>query len=154
MKRFSLNYDLFLSGFITFIGLVGLVYLHFEELSMGAGIGAKLFPQLSLLVMFIFGVLMVVDALGVKHAVAYPEINILSIALFLTLSILYVLFLTRIGIITATFLFFLASFSILAPKGWIASLKSSIIYAALLTFLMWIIFVRIFGIILPQGLLI
>jgi hypothetical protein len=153
MKRFSLNYDLFLSGFITFIGLAGLVYLHFEELSMGAGIGAKLFPQLSLLIMFIFGVLMVVDALGVKHAVAYPEINILSIALFVTLSILYVLFLTRIGIITATFLFLLVSFSILAPKGK-ASLKSSIIYSAFLTFFIWIIFVRIIGIILPQGLLI
>lgn len=81
MKRFSLNYDLFLSGFITFIGLAGLIYLHFEELSMGAGIGAKLFPQLSLLIMFIFGASMVVDALGVKNAVAYPEINILSIAL-------------------------------------------------------------------------
>ena len=153
MKRFSLNYDLFLSGFITFIGLAGLVYLHFEELSMGAGIGAKLFPQLSLLIMFIFGVLMVVDALGVKHAVAYPEINILSIALFLTLSILYTLFLTRIGIITATFLFLFFSFSILAPKG-VASLKSSIIYSAFLTFLIWIIFVRIVGIILPQCLLI
>ncbi|MBA7564425.1 hypothetical protein ES695_19865 [Candidatus Atribacteria bacterium 1244-E10-H5-B2] len=153
MKRFSLNYDLFLSGFITFIGLAGLVYLHFEELSMGAGIGAKLFPQLSLLIMFIFGVLMVVDALGVKHAVAYPEINILSIALFVTLSILYVLFLTRIGIITATFLFLLVSFSILAPEGK-ASLKSSIIYSAFLTFFIWIIFVRIIGIILPQGLLI
>jgi len=153
MKRFSLNYDLFLSGFITFIGLAGLVYLHFEELSMGAGIGAKLFPQLSLLIMFVFGVSMVVDTLGVKHAVAYPEINILSIALFGTLSILYVLFLTRIGIITATFLFLLVSFSILAPKG-VASLKSSIIYSAFLTFLIWIIFVRIVGIILPQGLLI
>jgi hypothetical protein len=153
MKRLSLNYDLFLSGFITFIGLAGLVYLHFEELSMGAGIGAKLFPQLSLLVMLIFGVLMVVDALDVKHAVAYPEINILSIAIFVSLSILYTLFLTRIGIITATFLFLLVSFSILAPKG-AASLKSSIIYSAFLTFLIWIIFVRIVGIILPQGLLI
>lgn len=153
MKRFSLNYDLFLSGFITFIGLAGLVYLHFEELSMGAGIGAKLFPQLSLLIMFIFGVLMVVDALNVKHAGAYPEINILSIALFVTLSILYTLFLTRIGIITATFLFLFFSFSILAPKG-VASLKSSIIYSVFLTFLIWIIFVRIVGIILPQCLLI
>lgn len=153
MKRFSLNYDLFLSGFITFIGLAGLVYLHFEELSMGAGIGAKLFPQLSLLVMFIFGVLEAINALGVKHEEVYPEITILSIALFGTLSILYTLFLTRIGIITATFLFLLVSFNILAPKG-VASLKSSIIYSAFLTFLIWIIFVRIVGIILPQGLLI
>lgn len=153
MKRFSLNYDLFLSSFIAFIGLAGLVYLHFEELSMGAGIGAKLFPQLSLLIMFIFGVSTVVDELGVKHAEAYPEINISLITLFGTLSILYVLFLTRIGIITATFLFLLVSFSILAPKG-VASLKSSIICSAFLTFLIWIIFVRIVGIILPQGLLI
>lgn len=153
MKRFSLNYDLFLSGFITFIGLAGLVYLHFEELSMGAGIGAKLFPQLSLLIMLIFGVLLVVDALGVKYTEAYPEISILSIALFGTLSILYVLFLTRIGIITATFLFLLVSFTTLAPNG-VASLKSSIIYSVFLTFLIWIIFILIVGIILPQGLLI
>ena len=153
MKRFSLNYDLFLSGFITFIGLAGLVYLHFEELSMGAGIGAKLFPQLSLLIMFIFGVLEAINALGAKHEEVYPEITILSIALFGTLSILYVLFLTRIGIITATFLYLLVSFNILAPKG-VASLKSSIIYSAFLTFLIWIMFVRIVDIILPQGLLI
>ena len=153
MKRFSLNYDLFLSGFITFIGLAGLVYLHFEELSMGAGIGAKLFPQLSLLIMLIFGVLLVVDALGVKYTEAYPEISILSIALFGTLSILYVLFLTRIGIITSTFLFLLVSFTTLAPNGF-ERLKSSIIYSAFLTFLIWIIFILIVGIILPQGLLI
>ena len=153
MKSFSLNYDLFLSGFIVFIGLAGLVYLHFEELSMGAGIGARLFPQLSLLIMFIFGVLLVVNAIGVKHAVVHPGINILSIAFFVTLFILYVLFLTRIGIITATFLFLLVSFSILAPKG-VASLKSSIIYSAFITFLIWIMFVRIFGIILPKCLLI
>jgi hypothetical protein len=153
VKRSSLNYDLFLSFFITFIGLAGLVYLHFQELSRGAGIGAKIFPQLSLLSMFIFGLLMLVETLGVKHAVAYPEVNLLSIVLFMTMSILTVLFLTRIGIISASFLFLLVSFSILAPTEG-ASLKSSIIYSAFLTFLIWVIFVRIMNIILPQCLLI
>jgi len=150
MKRFFLNYDLFLSGFITFIGLAGLVYFQF---GMSPGpTGPFIFPKFSCFIIFIFGVLTMIDTIGEKHADTDPEVNILSVVLFGILSILYVLFFSRIGVITATFLFLVFSFSILSPKG-VASLKSSIGYSAFLTFLLWIIFVRIFNIILPQCLL-
>jgi len=152
MKRFSLNYDLFLSGFITFIGFVGLVYLYFEKMSKGAGIGAKLFPQLSLLIILIFGAFLMVDALREKHTEAYPEINILSIALYLSLSILYVLSFTRLGMISTTFLFCLVSFNIFEMKGF-ASLKSHIVFSAFITFLVWVIFTIVVEINFPKGLL-
>lgn len=152
MKRFFLNYDLFLTGFITFIGLAGLVYIHF---GIGAVTKANLMytiPKICFLIMFILGVLMMFNTPDAKREEMYPEINILSVAFFTTLSILYVLFFLRIGIITATFLFLFFSFSILAPKG-VASLKSSIAYSAFLTLFIWIIFVRIFNMIMPHHLL-
>lgn len=152
MKRFFLNYDLFLTGFITFIGLAGLVYIQF---GIGAVTKANLMytiPKICFLIMFILGVLLMFNTPDAKREEMYPEINILSVALFATLSILYVLFFLRIGLITATFLFLFFSFSILAPKG-VASLKSSIAYSAFLTLFIWIIFVQIFNMIMPHHLL-
>jgi len=152
MKRFFLNYDLFLTGFITFIGLAGLVYIHF---GIGAVTKANLMytiPKICFLIMFILGVLLMFNTPDAKREEMYPEINILSVAFFATLSILYVLFFLRIGLITATFLFLFFSFSILAPKG-VASLKSSIAYSAFLTLFIWIIFVQIFNMIMPHHLL-
>ena len=153
MKNNFLHYNLILSGLITFLGLTGMIYLYFEELSMGAGIGAKLFPFFSLLIIFIFGVLTMIDEIGVKSEEEHLQVNILIITIFGALSILFVLFLVNLGLITATFMFLLVSFIILEPKG-VASLKSSIIYSAFITLLIWMVFVLILGVILPEGLLI
>jgi len=150
MKRFLRNYEALLTLFITLIGLTGLLYFQFM---MEPGpTGPLIFPKLSCFILLIFGSLATIDVLGQKYEDSYPELNLFSVTLFEILLILYNILFLKIGIIVASFLFFFISFNILSPKG-IPNLKTNIIYSISSVIFIWIIFIKIFNIILPQYLL-
>lgn len=150
MKRSIFSYDLLLAGFISFIGLIGLIYFQFIIDIVRTG--QLMFPKLSCLFISIFGILTLIDSIGKKPSNEFSEVNILSVSIFMLLSILYVVFLLKIGMITATFLFFLISFTVLSPvKG--KDFKQNLIYSILISSVMWIVFIKVFKIILPEHLL-
>ncbi len=119
--------------------------------SSGAGIGARLFPQGSILIMFVSGAAVFFQKRGEEKPSKYQGIRAFHIALFLGLAFLYVLAVITIGLGVGTFLYFLVSFFYF--RRWEAPLRTVLLPAFIVTVFVWGLFTFFAQIVLPQVLL-
>lgn len=84
--------------------------------SSGAGIGAKLFPQLSLITIFLSGAAIFFRA-GENNKEKYGDVTPLRIFLFMGSAVLFVLAVLKLGLATEHFSTLLQYFSISEKKA-------------------------------------
>lgn len=119
--------------------------------SAGAGIGARLFPQGSILIMFISGAAVFFQKKEEGKISKYSSIRARHIAHFLGLAFLYVLAVIKIGLGVGTFLYFLVSFFYF--RRWEDPARTVLLPAIIVTVLVWSLFTFFAQIVLPQVLL-
>ena len=119
--------------------------------SSGAGIGARLFPQGSILIMFVSGAAIFFQKRGEEKPSKYRGIQTFHIVLFLGLAFLYVLAVIKIGLGVGTFLYCLVSFFYF--RRWEAPARTVLLPAIIVTVFIWSLFTFFAQIVLPQVLL-
>lgn len=118
--------------------------------SSGAGIGARLFPQLSLAAMFLSGAA-IFGRSGEAERNRHGEVTPARIASFMGLAVLYVLGVIRIGLAVSTFLYLTAIFFHFGKNGGI--IGKVLLPAAGITLFIWALFTYFAQIVLPPALL-
>ena len=119
--------------------------------SSGAGIGARLFPQGSILIMFVSGAAIFFRKSGEEKQSKYRDIQTFHIVFFLGLAFLYVLAVIKIGLGVGTFLYFLVSFFYF--QRWEAPARTVLLPSVIVTVFIWGLFTFFAQIVLPQVLL-
>ncbi|MGD9822540.1 MAG: tripartite tricarboxylate transporter TctB family protein [Aminobacteriaceae bacterium] len=118
--------------------------------STGAGIGARLFPQLSLGAMFLTGAAIFFsrgETSGSKHDEVTPP-RIIS---FMGLAVLFVFGVLRLGLAVGTFLYLAAIFFHFGKDG--GMVRKVLLPALGITLLIWGLFTYFAQIVLPPALL-
>jgi len=118
--------------------------------SSGAGIGAKLFPQLSLITIFLTG-MAIFSSKGDKKEKKHKDITFPRIFLFMGLAVLFVLAVLKLGLATGTFLYLTTMFFHFRKEGGL--LKKVILPAVGITFFIWGLFTYFAQIVMPPALL-
>jgi hypothetical protein len=118
--------------------------------SSGAGIGAKLFPQLSLITIFLSGAAIFFRA-GENNKEKYGDVTPLRIFLFMGSAVLFVLAVLKLGLATGTFLYLTTIFSHFRKEG--GFLKRVILPALCITLFIWGLFTYFAQIVMPPALL-
>jgi len=118
--------------------------------SSGAGIGAKLFPQLSLVTTFLSGAAIFFSR-GENNREKYGDLTPLRIFLFMGSAVLFVLAVLKLGLAAGTFLYLTAIFSHFRKEGGL--LKKVILPAVGITFFIWALFTYFAQIVMPPALL-
>ena len=77
--------------------------------SSGAGIGARLFPQLSLAVMFLAGLTILFYSKEDEND-KYKEVTFFRVLIFMSMAVLFVLGVLKLGLAVSTFLYLAAIF--------------------------------------------
>jgi predicted exporter len=118
--------------------------------SAGAGIGARLFPQLSLAIMLLTGISILFFSEGGDED-KYKEVTTLRVLIFMSLAVLFVLGVLKLGLAVSTFLYlFLIFFYFGKDEGIISKV---LIPALANTLFIWGLFTYFAQIILPPALL-
>lgn len=118
--------------------------------SAGAGIGARLFPQLSLIVMFFSG-FSVFAIQSKNHGCKYKDVSPLRVTFFMGLAVLFVLAVLNIGLAVGTFLYMFANFFQFGKEGGIFT--KVFLPALVVTIFIWGLFTYFVQIVLPPVLL-
>ncbi len=119
--------------------------------SSGAGIGARLFPQGSILIMFASGAAVFFRKKEEAKPPKYRDIRTFHIVLFLGLAFLYVLAVIKIGLAVGTFFYFLTMFFYF--RRWESPAKTVLLPALVVTVFIWSLFTFFAQIVMPQVLL-
>lgn len=119
--------------------------------SSGAGIGARLFPQGSILIMFVSGAAVFFQKSGEEKPSKYRGIKAFHIVLFLGLAFLYVLAVITIGLAVGTFFYLLTMFFYFRRCE--APVRTVFLPAIVVTVFIWSLFTFFAQIVLPQVLL-
>ena len=139
---------------LSILGIAGLLHTIFgREWSRVAGVGTKLFPQISFSVVLIMGIAMLAEkGKGDQPKGTLSLLGVRSVLLFTLLGILYFLLILKIGLIVATVIYTFTVFSILTVnplKRW----KQIIFPSAIVTLIIWVLFNWLIELILPIPLL-
>ncbi len=118
--------------------------------SSGAGIGARLFPQLSLAVMLLSGAAIFFRG-GEAEKSKHGEVTPARIASFMGLAVLYVLGVLNIGLAVSTFLYLTSIFFHFGKDGGV--IRYVLFPAAGITLFIWALFTYFAQIVLPPALL-
>lgn len=117
--------------------------------SAGAGIGARLFPQLSLGTMLLSGIS--IFFYGKEDNDKYKEVTLLRVFMFMALAVLFVLGVLKLGLAVSTFLYlFIIFFHFGKDDGIVFKV---LIPALASTLFIWSLFTYFAQIILPPALL-
>lgn len=117
--------------------------------SSGAGIGAKLFPQLSLIIIFLSGAAIFFRS-GESNKEKYGDVTPYRIFLFMGLAVLLVLAVLKLGLAVGTFLYLVTTFLYLRKEN--VLLKQVILPALCITFFIWALFTYFAQIVMPPAL--
>ncbi|MBL3539998.1 tripartite tricarboxylate transporter TctB family protein [Aminivibrio sp.] len=118
--------------------------------SSGAGIGARLFPQLSLAAMLLSGAAIFCRGEEGERS-KHGEVTPARIAAFMGLAVLYVLGVLKIGLAVSTFLYLISIFFHFEKDGGI--IRYVLLPAAGITLFIWALFTYFAQIVLPPALL-
>ena len=119
--------------------------------SSGAGIGARLFPQISIGIMFFSGAAVFFQKPADGKSSKLKSISPGHIFLFLGVAFLYVLAVITIGLAVGTFFYFLTLFFYF--QRWDSPVKNVLFPAFIVTVFVWSLFTYFAQIVLPQVLL-
>lgn len=117
--------------------------------SSGAGIGARLFPQLSLAVMFLAGLTILFYSKEDEND-KYKEVTFFRVLIFMSMAVLFVLGVLKLGLAVSTFLYLAAIFYEFGKDD---GIFGKVIFPALVsTLFIWGLFTYFAKIILPPAL--
>ena len=118
--------------------------------SAGAGIGARLFPQLSLILIFLSGAA-IFSGRGETGNKKHSEVTPLRAISFMGLAVLYFFGVLRLGLAVGTFLYLTAIFFYFGRDG--GMIRKVLIPAFGITLFIWALFTYFAQIVLPPALL-
>ena len=120
--------------------------------SSGAGIGARLFPQLSLGIMFFSGLAIFRSTSGKDTHKKFGDLDIRLILLFLLLAALLFFAVLHVGLAAGVFLFLLALF-LFQLRERRDFFRAMLLPAVGISFFIWALFTHFVQIVLPTPLL-
>jgi len=141
------------------IAIVGLIlYLDANNSIRDLGydaLGASFFPKLAAFFLIIFSLGLFISTLkktlvpNSKEEKNKITKNKKRIAYFLVITILYIFILPKIGFIFSTIFFLMSSYILMNQNINFKNILIGIIFASFCSYLLWLIFAKTFGLLLP-----
>lgn len=151
-RRFNLRSDR-LPGLLFM--LASLFFFSFTltgRWSSGAGIGARLFPQLSLAVMFVSGLVVFRSAGKKEEKKKFGDLDMRLVLFFLALAVLLFFAVLHLGLGVGVFLYLLAMF-LFQLRGRTDFFRYALLPAFGISIFIWALFTYFVRIVLPTPLL-
>ena len=138
---------------LTFLSIIGFFYVLWADWGNGPGLGAKLFPKISYLIILIMGISLIIErGEGEEPEGTVALVSIKSTMIFIGLGTLYFLIVLKIGLIVATAIYSIGIFTLLSINP-IKQWRQIIIASGVVTVIVWILFSRFITLVLPTPIL-
>jgi hypothetical protein len=133
-------------------GVSGFLHTLLGEWRTGPGFGAKLFPQVTFVLMAACGVLLILSAKAGGYRSLLNGAEVKSLALLLGSGFLYFQAVLRVGLVVSTFLYVSALFAVLTPSP-VRNWKLVVVPGLIATASIWAMFSTLIKLVLPRTLL-
>jgi hypothetical protein len=151
-SRFSLDSDKLPGLLLMLASLFFFTFTLTGRWSSGAGIGARLFPQLTLGLMFFSGLVVFRSAGGKEAKEKFKDLDMRLILAFLALAVLFFFAVLHLGLAVGVFLYLLSMFLFQLRERRIF-FRAALLPAFGITVFIWALFTYFVRIVLPTPLL-